>query len=188
MKRKWHHPESPDTGRQYWRSLGELEDSPEFQTWLEREFPQGAAELAAPETDGGVSRRNFVRLMGAATALAGFGMSSCRRPRRFLVPFNEHEWNVPGNPLFYSTVKPRVGGVGCDPLVVTTHEGRPTKVDGNRLHPKVSGGSDAFMQASVLDLYDPDRSRYYQAIDLPTPQSSPWRSKHDPPRKHPAQH
>ena len=162
MKRKWNHPETPDTGREYWRSLGELEDSPEFSTWLEREFPQGAAELAAPETDGGVSRRNFVRLMGAATALAGLGMSSCRRPRRFLVPFNEHvEWNVPGNPLFYSTVKPRVGGVGGDPLVVTTHEGRPTKLDGNRLHPKVSGGSDVFTQASVLDLYDPDRSRSY---------------------------
>lgn len=162
MKRKWHHPETPDTGRDYWRSLGEKDDSPEFNSWLEREFPQGAAELAAPETDGGVSRRNFVRLMGAATALAGFGMSSCRRPRRFLVPFNEHvEWNVPGNPLFYSTVRPRVGGVGGDPLVVTTHEGRPTKVDGNRLHPKSSGGSDAFTQASVLDLYDPDRSRSY---------------------------
>ncbi len=164
MKRKWQHPETPDTGRQYWRSLGELDETPEFQSWLEREFPQGAAELAAPEEDGGVSRRNFVRLMGAATALAGFGMTSCRRPRRFLVPFNEHvEWNVPGNPLFYSTVKPRIGGPGGDPLVVTTHEGRPTKVDGNRLHPKVSGGSDAFMQASVLDLYDPDRSRSYLA-------------------------
>ncbi|MCF6314290.1 MAG: TAT-variant-translocated molybdopterin oxidoreductase [Verrucomicrobiales bacterium] len=164
MKRKWQHPETPDTGRQYWRSLGELDETPEFQSWLEREFPQGAAELAAPETDGGVSRRNFVRLMGAATALAGFGMTSCRRPRRFLVPFNEHvEWNVPGNPLFYSTVKPRIGGLGGDPLVVTTHEGRPTKVDGNRLHPAVSGGSDAFMQASVLDLYDPDRSNNYLA-------------------------
>lgn len=164
MKRKWQHPKTPDTGRQYWRSLGELEDSPEFRGWLEREFPQGAAELVDPETDGGVSRRNFVRLMGAATALAGFGMSSCRRPRRFLVPFNEHvEWSVPGNPLFYSSVKPRVGGPGCDPLVVTTHEGRPTKVDGNRLHPGMSGGSDAFTQASVLDLYDPDRSRSYLA-------------------------
>ena len=162
MKRKWQHPETPDTGRQYWRSLGERDATPEFQSWLEREFPQGAAELAAPEADGGVSRRNFVRLMGAATALAGFGMASCRRPRRFLVPFNEHvEWNVPGNPLFYSTVKPRIGGLGGDPLVVTTHEGRPTKVDGNRLHPTVSGGSDAFMQASVLDMYDPDRSVSY---------------------------
>ena len=165
MKRKFHHPEAPATGRQYWRSLGELEDTPEFTEWLEREFPQGAAELANPDPDaedGGVSRRNFVKLMGAATALAGFGMSSCRRPERFLVPYKEHvEWIVPGKPLLFASAKPRTGGRGCDPLVVTTYEGRPVKVDGNRMHPMVSGGSDAFTQASVLDMYDPDRSRSY---------------------------
>lgn len=165
MKRKFHHPEAPTTGRQYWRSLGELEDTPEFTEWLQREFPQGAAELANPDPDaqdGGVSRRNFVKLMGAATALAGFGMSGCRRPERFLVPYKEHvEWIVPGKPLLFASVKPRVGGRGCDPLVVTTYEGRPVKVDGNSMHPMMSGGSDAFTQASVLDMYDPDRSRSF---------------------------
>lgn len=165
MKRKWHHPEAPSTGRQYWRSLGELEDTPEFKEWLQREFPQGAAELSNPDPDaedGGVSRRNFVKLMGAATALAGFGMSGCRRPERFLVPYQEHvEWIIPGKPLLFASAKPRTGGRGCDPLVVTTHEGRPIKVDGNRMHPMVSGGSDAMTQASVLDMYDPDRSRGY---------------------------
>ena len=165
MKRKWHHPEAPSTGRQYWRSLGELEDSPEFTEWLQREFPQGAAELSNPDPDaedGGVSRRNFIKLMGASTALAGFGMSGCRRPERYLVPYKEHvEWVVPGKPLLFASAKPRVGGRGCDPLVVTTYEGRPVKVDGNRMHPMVAGGSDALIQASVLDLYDPDRSRGY---------------------------
>ncbi|MCB1233463.1 MAG: TAT-variant-translocated molybdopterin oxidoreductase, partial [Verrucomicrobiae bacterium] len=159
MKRQWQHPEAPKSGRAYWRSLGELEDSSEFRDWLAREFPRGAAELEADD----VSRRNFVKLMGAATALAGFGMSGCSRPVRNLVPFNEHvEWIVPGKALYYASAKGRLGGRGCDPLVVTTHEGRPTRVDGNRLHPSVSGGSDAFTQASILDLYDPDRSRAYR--------------------------
>ncbi len=158
MKRQWQHPETQETGRQYWRSLGELENNPEFLGWLEREFPQGAAEWEADE----VSRRHFVKLMGAATALAGFGAVGCHRPVRHLVPYNEHvEWVVPGKALYYASAKARLGGRGCDPLVVTTHEGRPTRVDGNRLHPAVSGGSDAFTQASVLALYDPDRSRHY---------------------------
>lgn len=155
MKRKWKHPSEPETSRVHWRSLGELEDSAEFNGWLEREFPQGAAEMEADET----SRRHFVKLMGASTALAGFGVA-CKRPVKHLVPYNEHvEWVVPGKALFYSTAKPALGGFGCEPLVVTTHEGRPTKVDGNRLHPDVTGGSTAFTQASILELYDQDRSK-----------------------------
>ena len=157
MKRKWKHPAEPEASRQHWRSLGELEGSDEFKGWLEREFPQGAAELEMDET----SRRSFVKLMGASTALAGFGVA-CSRPVRHLVPFNEHvEWIVPGKALYYSTAKPRLGGLGCDPLVATTYEGRPTKVDGNRLHPDVEGGSSAYTQASILDLYDQDRSKGY---------------------------
>lgn len=158
MKRQWQHPESRETGRQYWRSLGELEDSAEFRGWVEREFPQGAAELEADD----VSRRNFVKLMGASAALAGLGAAGCSRPVRHLVTYNEHvEWVIPGKALYYASAKGRLSGRGCDPLVVTTHEGRPTRVDGNKLHPAVSGGSDAFTQASVLDVYDPDRSRAY---------------------------
>lgn len=157
MKRKWQHPSEPESSRTHWRSLGELEETEEFQGWLEREFPQGAAELEMDET----SRRSFVKLMGASTALAGFGIS-CSRPVRHLVPYNEHvEWVIPGKALYYSTAKPRLGGLGCDPLVATTYEGRPTKVDGNRLHPAVTGGSSSYTQASVLDLYDQDRSRGY---------------------------
>lgn len=158
MKRKWHHPAEEEASRIHWRSLGELEGSEEFKGWLEREFPQGAQELELDET----SRRSFVKLMGASTALAGFGVS-CSRPLEHLVPYNDHvEWIIPGKSLYYSTAKPRLGGLGCDPLVVTTHEGRPTKVDGNRLHPATAGGSTAFTQASILELYDQDRSKGYR--------------------------
>lgn len=164
MKRKWHHPKSPESPRTQWRSIGELEGSEEFEGWLEREFPQGAAEMEMDD----VSRRNFVKLMGASTALAGFGVA-CSRPERHLVPYNEHvEWAIPGRALYYSSAKPRVGGVGCDSLMVTTFEGRPTKVDGNRLHPRSSGGSSAFTQASILNLYDQDRSRGYLRNGKPT--------------------
>ncbi len=157
MKRKWSHPAPAEASRVHWRSLGELEGKEEFHGWLEREFPQGAAEMELDDT----SRRQFIKLMGASTALAGFGVS-CSRPLAHLVPFNEHvEWIIPGKALYYSTTKPRLGGMGCDPLVVTTHEGRPTKLDGNRLHPAVGGGSSAYTQASILDLYDQDRSKGY---------------------------
>lgn len=157
MKRKWSHPAPAEASRVHWRSLGELEGKEEFHSWLEREFPQGAAEMEMDDT----SRRQFVKLMGASTALAGFGIS-CSRPLAHLVPYNEHvEWIIPGKALYYSTAKPRLGGIGCDPLVVTAHEGRPTKLDGNRLHPAVGGGSSAYTQASILDLYDQDRSKGY---------------------------
>ncbi|MDF1816484.1 MAG: TAT-variant-translocated molybdopterin oxidoreductase [Verrucomicrobiales bacterium] len=163
MKRKFHHPEVESSHRQ-WRSLGELEGSEEFSEWLEREFPQGASEYQGDEN----SRRDFVKLMGASTALAGFGVA-CSRPVRHLVPFNEHvEWAVPGKALYYSSFRPSLTGMGGDPLVVTTYDGRPTKVDGNKLHPVRSGGSDQYTQASVLDLYNPDRSRGYLKGGAPT--------------------
>ncbi len=164
MKRKWNHPEELESTRSQWRSIGELEGSSEFSEWLEREFPQGAAEMEMDDT----SRRSFVKLMGASTALAGFGVA-CKRPVQHLVPYNEHvEWVIPGRALYYATAKPRVGGIGCDPLVATTYEGRPTKVDGNRLHPSSDGGTSAYTQASILDLYDQDRSRGYLKAGKPT--------------------
>ena len=163
MKRKWQHPEEPEASRTHWRSEGELQGSEEFQGWLQREFPQGAAEFDGDED----SRRSFMKLMGASTALAGFGVACS--PLRHLVPFNDHvEWLIPGRALYYSSAKPRLNGIGCDPLVVTTYEGRPTKVDGNRLHPARSGGSDAYTQASILDLYDQDRSKGYLKAGKPT--------------------
>jgi molybdopterin-containing oxidoreductase family iron-sulfur binding subunit len=156
MKRVFEHPPESPTGKRYWRSLDELSDTPEFREWLEREFPDGAAQLKDDEW----SRRSFVKLMGASMALAGVGLTSCRRPEAHLVPFTKSaEWTIPGKPLFYATAMPRRNG--AIPLVVTTHDGRPTKIDGNPLHPASGGATDVFAQASILDLYDPTRSRRF---------------------------
>ncbi len=146
----------PESGKKYWRSLEQLADEPGVRDWMEREFPAGAAELSLD----GVSRRNFLKLMGASAALAGLGLSACRRPELHLVPFsNGVEWNIPGKALFYATSMPRRGG--AMPLVVTTVSGRPVKIEGNPLHPVSNGGTDLHAQASVLELYDPDRSRFF---------------------------
>jgi molybdopterin-containing oxidoreductase family iron-sulfur binding subunit len=158
MKKIWQHPESK-AGKNYWRSLGELAETPDFQAWLEREFPQGAAEWNE-SGENGFSRRNFLRLMGASMALAGLGLSGCRRPEAHLVPFTKTpEWLVPGRYLHYSTAMPRRGG--AMPLQVKTYNGRPIKIEGNPLHACSLGKTDSFAQASILDLYDPDRSRSF---------------------------
>ncbi len=156
-KRVWHHPEVPAGETTVaWRSVGQLEDTADFRQWLDREFPRGAAELASPEADE-TSRRSFLKLMGASTALAGFGMAACRRPEAYIVPYTKApEWVIPGNATYYASAMPRASG--ATPLVVTTFEGRPTKLAPNKLHPDAEG-TDAFAQASVLDLYSPSRSR-----------------------------
>src|SRR5437588_293898 len=154
MKRVFQHPPEPLTGKKYWRSLGEYSNSPEFREWLEREFPAGASEISEDEW----SRRDFMKLMGASMALAGLGLTSCRRPEMHLVPFTKSaEWTIPGKFLYYATAMPR--RTGAIPLIATTVDGRPIKVEGNPLHPASAGATDTFAQASVLDLYDPARSR-----------------------------
>jgi molybdopterin-containing oxidoreductase family iron-sulfur binding subunit len=156
MKTVFRHPPEDLTGKRYWRSLEELADAPQFRTWLEREFPAGAAEM---ELDG-VSRRNFLRLMGASMAMAGIGLSGCRRPEAYLVPYTKSvEWLIPGKAVLYATSMP--GQLGGLPLIATTYEGRPTKLEGNPLVPSSNGGTDLFVQAAVLDLYDPDRARVF---------------------------
>ncbi len=158
MKRILQHPPEVVTGRKYWRNVGELADTPEFRGWLEREFPQGAAEM---EIDG-LSRRSFMQIMGASLALAGFGFSGCRRPEiQFAALSKSVEWSVPGKALFYASAMPRRGG--AMPLMVTTHDGRPTKIEGNPLHPASSGATDLQAQATILDLYNPDRSKFFIA-------------------------
>ena len=156
MKRIFPHPPADATGSHYWRSIEEAADTPEFRAWLEREFPDGAADF---EMDG-ISRRNFLRIMGASLALAGVGLGGCRRPVAHLVPYTKTpEWLVPGRHLRYATFMPRRrGGM---PLHVTTYNGRPTKIEGNPLHPCSRGATDAFAQASVLEMYDPERSRHF---------------------------
>lgn len=156
MKRVFQHPPEPATGKHYWRGLGELNDTAEFRQWLEREFQPGVAELNGNEW----SRRDFVKLMGASMALAGVGLTSCRRPEMHLVPFTKSvEWTIPGKFLYYATAMPR--RTGAIPLIATTVDGRPIKLEGNPLHPASGGATDTFVQASLLDLYDPLRSHRF---------------------------
>ena len=156
-----HPPQSPNQNRRYWRSVNELSETPDFRQWLEREFPHGASEL-----DEEWSRRSFLKLMGASMALAGVGLSSCRRPEMHLVPFTKSaEWTIPGKALYYATAMPR--RAGAIPLIATTVDGRPIKLEGNPLHAASGGATDVFAQASILDLYDPTRSRRF-AERVPT--------------------
>src|SRR5437762_13059195 len=142
----------PETGPKYWRSLDQLADRPEFRQWVEREFPSGASELTDP-----VTRRHFVRIMSASFLLAGFGLSGCRRPEEKILPFGKAPENyIHGAPQFFATAMPTRGS--AIPLVVKSNDGRPTKIEGNALHPDSNGGTDRFAQASILNLYDPDRA------------------------------
>ena len=156
-KRILQHPEIPAGETTVsWRSVGQLEDTPAFREALEREFPQAAAAMADAE-DAETSRRSFLKLMGASTALAGMSMAACRRAEKYTVPYTQApEWVIPGKALYYATSMPRAAG--ATPLVVTTFEGRPTKLAPNTLHPD-SDGTDAFAQASILDMYSPVRSQ-----------------------------
>jgi molybdopterin-containing oxidoreductase family iron-sulfur binding subunit len=147
----------PESGQKYWRSLDQLANTPEFRKWLEREFPGGASELADP-----VSRRAFVKLMSASFLFGGLGMlgSGCRRPEAQIVPFSRQpEGYIHGVPQYYATAMPtRAGAI---PLVVRSNDGRPTKIEGNPDHPDSNGATDTFAQASILDLYDPDRAQRF---------------------------
>jgi molybdopterin-containing oxidoreductase family iron-sulfur binding subunit len=137
--------------RTYWRSLAQIEDRPEFRAAVEREFPEGASEL--PE---GITRREMVTLLGASLSLAG--LAGCRRPVEEIVPYvTAPEEIVPGIPRYYATTMPF--GRSAYGLIVESHEGRPTKIEGNPSHPSTLGASSSRVQASVLGLYDPDRSQ-----------------------------
>jgi quinol:cytochrome c oxidoreductase iron-sulfur protein precursor len=138
------------TGRQYWRSLNELASRLEFRQWVEREFSEGTSELL-----GRGSRRSLLKLMAASFGLAG--LSACRRPEEKILPLSRGvEGYVPGKPLHYATAA-TLGGVATG-LIVEVVDGRPVKVEGNPRHPASLGATNAFMQALVLNLYDPDRA------------------------------
>ena len=139
-------------GPQFWRSLDELAETPEFVAMLQREFPEHASEW-----HDAASRRQFLKLMGASLALAG--ATACTRdPEEKILPYvKQPEDFVPGQPLYYATALPHNGyGVG---VLVESHLGRPTKIEGNELHPASLGATDALLQGSLLGLYDPDRSQ-----------------------------
>jgi len=140
------------TGPEYWRSLEELAGSEEFQEMLHREFPKGASEWLDS-----FSRRGFLKTMGASLALAG--LTGCTKmPITEIVPYVRQPENiVPGRPMFYATAFTLSGY--ASPILVESHLFRPTKVEGNPQHPASLGGTDVYAQASLLDLYDPDRAQ-----------------------------
>jgi MoCo/4Fe-4S cofactor protein with predicted Tat translocation signal len=139
------------SGPTFWRSLDEVAETPEFQQYLQREFPENAAEWSDP-----AGRRQFLKLMGASLALAG--VTGCtRQPTEHIVPYVvPPEGYVPGKTQLFATAMPRDGF--AEPLLAVSHHGRPIKVEPNPEHP-AGGGTSRYAQASVLGLYDPDRSQ-----------------------------
>jgi MoCo/4Fe-4S cofactor protein with predicted Tat translocation signal len=152
-------------GKQYWRSVEEFVDAPEFEEFVKEEYP-----AQAEEWDNSLSRRNFVKIMGASLAFAG--LSGCViQPAEQIVPFvRQPEGFVPGKPLFYATAM-TLGGVATG-LLARANDGRPTKIEGNPDHPGSLGSTDILAQASLLSMYDPDRS---QAV-LKRGNSSSWQT------------
>src|SRR5712671_5651086 len=149
------------SGKKYWRSLEELADSPVFEEFIQREFPQQAEEWNDP-----VERRTFLKLMGASLALAGLSGCAFQSPEKIVPYVTQPEHGTPGKALFVATAS-TLGGVAT-PLLARSNEGRPTKVEGNPDHPnsrnhdpqdRGSSATDIFSQASILSLYDPDRAQ-----------------------------
>jgi MoCo/4Fe-4S cofactor protein with predicted Tat translocation signal len=139
------------SGKQYWRTLEELADDPHFEELLHREFPRQASEW-----DETVDRRNFLKL--AAASLAFAGISGCRKPEQLILPYvKQPDGLILGKPQFYATAMPF--GADAVGVLVESHEGRPTHLAGNPDHPSSIGGTDVITQASVLNLYDPDRAQ-----------------------------
>ena len=139
------------SGPKYWRSLDQLASTPEFQSWMKREFPESVTEL---EMDGS-SRRTVLKLMAASFGLAG--LTACSRPVEHIFPISKNVENyIPGEKYYYTTITSLAGQVTG--LLVETHDGRPTKIEGNPDHPFSQGAATAVAQASLLNLYDPDRS------------------------------
>jgi MoCo/4Fe-4S cofactor protein with predicted Tat translocation signal len=139
-------------GKEYWRSLEEIAETPEFEEFLQNEFRPGASERSDP-----VNRRELLKLLGASLGLAG--LTACtKQPQESIVPYvRAPEEFIPGKPLFYATAI-SLAGIAAG-VLVESHMGRPTKVEGNPQHPGSLGATDCFAQASVLTLYDPDRSQ-----------------------------
>ncbi|NBB80549.1 MAG: TAT-variant-translocated molybdopterin oxidoreductase, partial [Verrucomicrobia bacterium] len=139
------------SGPRYWKSLDDLAETPAFKDWVEREFPAGASEME------GVNRRQFMKVMAASFGLAGLGMTGCRRPEKIIRPYSKApESLIPGVPVYYTSSQP--GARDNIPVIVETHSGRPTKIEGNPSYQPYGGATSVYTQASVLDLYDPDRA------------------------------
>ena len=144
------------SGKRYWQSLDDLADTPGFREMLEEEFPRQAG-AAANEWVDPVSRRGFLKVMGASLALAG--MAGCtKQPDEPIMPYvKQPEDLILGKPMYFASAFPFP--TGAIPVLVKSDAFRPIKVDGNPDHPVSKGKSDSIVQASLLDLYDPDRSK-----------------------------
>jgi MoCo/4Fe-4S cofactor protein with predicted Tat translocation signal len=140
------------SGKDYWRSVEEFADAPEFEEFVKEEYPQHAEEW-----EDGLSRRNFIKVMGASLAFAG--LTGCViQPAEKIVPYvRQPEEIIPGKPLYYATAM-TLGGVATG-LLAKSNEGRPTKIEGNPEHAGSLGATDVLAQASLLNMYDPDRSQ-----------------------------
>ncbi|HVU39324.1 MAG TPA: TAT-variant-translocated molybdopterin oxidoreductase, partial [Opitutales bacterium] len=156
MKIKVNHPapsKREAAGPRYWRSLDELAATPAFQDWLDKEFPNGASTLE------GSDRRSFIKIMAASFGLAGMGLAGCRQQTRHLLPYSKQPDRIaPGVPVFYSSSLP--GADESIALIVETHDGRPTKIEGNPSYLPYKGSTNVHAQSSVLDLYDADRAQH----------------------------
>ncbi len=142
-------PVSSKSGKKYWRSLNELAGTSKFAQWVESEFP-GGADILDPN-----SRRSMLKLMAASFGMAG--LVACRRPEEKILPVSRSAEDViPGKPMFYATAFVHRGI--ANGIQVEVHDGRPTKVEGNPMHPNSQGAASALAQGSVLSVYDPDRS------------------------------
>ncbi|MBA4028766.1 MAG: hypothetical protein C0475_06485 [Planctomyces sp.] len=158
------------TGSAYWRGLDQLGGSPEAAAQAQREFGPEAGELLSG------SRRGFLKIMGAGLALAGAAaMPACRRPDHKILAYSRSipEDVVPGRPSFYATSMPTAFG-GAEGLLIESHEGRPTKIEGNPVHPHSQGKTSAWAQAEILRLYDPDRTKEPRRIRDGAPVSATW--------------
>ena len=140
-------------GKRYWRSVDELADTPEFQAAVVKEFPNSAQEWVDP-----VSRRGFMKLMGASLALAGLAGCTKQPDEPIYAYVKAPEDLILGKPNYFATAHPFV--TGAVPLLVKSDQFRPIKIDGNPEHPYNQGSSDPFTQGTLLDLYDPDRSQH----------------------------
>ena len=144
-------------GQRYWRTLEELAQSDEFQRVVEQEFPSAASLLSS-----GLSRRDFLRIMSASLALAGLG-ACAEKPTEHIVPYIQPpEERVTGNALGYATAFTLAGH--ATGILVKSYEGRPIKIEGNPQHPASLGGTNPFIQASILSLYDPERSQVVRQL------------------------
>ncbi len=139
-------------GKEYWRSIEEHADTPEFREFISKEYPHEIEEW-----DNSLSRRNFVKVMGASLALAGLSGCVIQPPEKVIAPVRAQEGYLPGKPKFFATAM-SLGGVATG-LLAKSFDGRPVKVEGNPEHPGSRGGTDIYTQASILGMYDPDRSQ-----------------------------